>query len=133
MDFFELHAELRVDVPAERGAEETGAEVVHAVFGIAQHDGKVFRYVFEQDMQRMHLLDDGLRVQNAVVEDVSFGFGLGKGEILRVSSAEELKGMLHDLFAAEFAAWEIVEYHFAMLLEKLFALCDPGDIVIFEF
>ena len=74
VDFFELHAEFGVDVPAERGTEESGAEVVHAVFGIPQHDGEVFRYVFEQDMQWVHLLDDRVFVEDAIVEDVTFGF-----------------------------------------------------------
>lgn len=99
MDFFELQAEFGVDVPAERGAEEAGAEVVHAVLGVPQHDGEVLRYVFEQDVQRVHLLDDGVFVQDAVVEDVTFGFGLGKGEVLGIPSAEELEGVFHDLFA----------------------------------
>ncbi len=78
MDLLELHAELGVDVPTERRAEETGAEVVHSVFGVAQHDGEVFRYVLEQDVQGVHILDDGFAVQDAVVEDVAFRFRLGQ-------------------------------------------------------
>ena len=50
MDILELHSEFGIDIPAERRAEKTGAEVVHAIFGIAQHDSKVFRYVLEEDM-----------------------------------------------------------------------------------
>ena len=100
MDLLELHAELGVDVPAERRAEETGAEVVHAILGIPQHDSEVFRYVLEQDMQGMHILNDGLVVQDAIVEDVASRLGLGKCEVMGISSAEELKGVLHDLFAA---------------------------------
>lgn len=75
MDLLELHTELGVDVPAERGTEETGAEVVHAILGVAQHDGEVFRDVLEQDMQRMHVLDDGLLVQDGIVEDIAFRRG----------------------------------------------------------
>ena len=74
MDFFELHTELTIDIPAEGRTNEPGAEVVHAILGIAQHDGEVFRHVVEQDMQRMHLVNDGLLVQDAVVEDVAFAF-----------------------------------------------------------
>lgn len=50
MDLLELHSEFGIDIPAKRRAEKTGAEVVHAVFGIAQHDGKVFGYILEEDM-----------------------------------------------------------------------------------
>lgn len=78
VDILELHSEFGIDIPAERRAEKTGAEVVHAIFGIAQHNSKVFRYVFEEDTQRMHILDYGLVVQDAIVEDVALGFGLGK-------------------------------------------------------
>ena len=99
MDLLELQAELGVDVPAEGRAEESGAKVVHAVLGIAQHDGKILGYVFEQDMQRMHVLDHRLCVQDAIVEDVTFRFGLGKRKILGVPSAEKLEGVLHDFFA----------------------------------
>ena len=74
MDFFELHSELAIDVPAEGRTNEPGAEVVHAILGIAQHDGEVFRDVVEQDMQRMHLVNDRLFVQDAIVEDVAFAF-----------------------------------------------------------
>lgn len=72
MDLFELHAELCVDVPAEGGAEETGAEVVHAIFGVAEHDCEIFWDVIEQYVQRMHAFDDSLVLQEAVVEDVAF-------------------------------------------------------------
>lgn len=74
MDFFELHSKLAIDVPAKGRTNDAGAEVVHAILGIAQHDGEVFRDVVEQDMQRMHLVNDGLFVQDAVVEDVAFAF-----------------------------------------------------------
>ena len=50
MDIFKLHAELAIDVPAEGRTNEASAEVVHAILGIAQHDGEVFRDVVEQDM-----------------------------------------------------------------------------------
>lgn len=72
VDLLELHTELGVNIPAKRRAEETGTEVVHAIVGIAQHDSKVFRYILEQDVQRMHILNDGLVAQDAVVEDVAF-------------------------------------------------------------
>ena len=50
MDLLELHSEFGINVPAKRRAEKTGTEVVHAVFGIAQHDSEVFRHVLEEDM-----------------------------------------------------------------------------------
>ena len=50
MDILELHSEFGIDIPAEGRAEKTGAEVVHAILGIAQHDSKIFRYVLEEDM-----------------------------------------------------------------------------------
>ena len=75
MDFLELHTELGIDVPAERRAEEAGTEVVHAVVRIAQHDSEVFWYVLEQDMQRVHILNDTLGLQDAIVEDVTFRLG----------------------------------------------------------
>lgn len=78
MDLVERHAELGIDVPAERGAEQTGAKVVQAIIGIAQHHGKVFWDVLEKDMQRMHFLEDGLCTQDAIVEDVAFRLGLAK-------------------------------------------------------
>lgn len=59
MDFFELHAEFCVNVPAKGGAEQTGAEIVHSVFGVAEHDCEVFRDVLEEDVQGVHVFDDG--------------------------------------------------------------------------
>lgn len=73
MDLFELQTKLGFHAPAERGTDEPGAEVIHAILGVAQHDSEVFRYVLEQDMQRMHLLDDRLVVQDAIVQDVTSG------------------------------------------------------------
>ena len=133
MDVFELHAELAVDVPAEGRTNDPGAEVVHAILGIAQHDGEVFGDVVEQDMQRMHLVNDGLFLQDAVVEDVAFAFRLGKGEVLGIPGAEKLQGVLHDFFAGQFATGEVIEYKCPVFLEKLFAICNPGDIAAFEF
>lgn len=99
MDFFELHAEFRVYVPAERGAEEAGAEVVHAVFRIAEHDCEILWDVLQQDVQGMHISDDGFVLEDAVLEDVAFGLGVNEREVLRVASTVELQGVLHDLFA----------------------------------
>ena len=75
MDLVKRHAQLGIDVPAERRAEQTGAKVVQAIVGIAQHHGKVFWYVLEEDMQWMHVLNDGLCIQDAIVEDVAFRLG----------------------------------------------------------
>ena len=52
--------------------------------------------------------------------------------MLRISSAEELEGMFHDLFACQLAAWEVVEYQLAILLEKGFPLRDTGNVSAFE-
>ena len=78
MDLVERHAELGIDVPAERRAEQTGAKVVQAIVGIAQHHGKVFRYILKKDMQWMHFLKNGLFFQDAIVEDEAFRLGLAK-------------------------------------------------------
>ena len=75
MDLVERHAELRIDIPAERRAEQTGAKVVQAIVGIAQHHGKIFWYVLEKNMQRMHFFNDGLCMQDAIVENVAFRLG----------------------------------------------------------
>lgn len=72
MDLLQLHPELGIDIPAERRAEDTSAEVIHAILGIAHHGSEVFRYVLEQDMQRMHIFNDSFVVQDAIVEDVTF-------------------------------------------------------------
>jgi len=72
VDLFELHAQFCIYVPAERGAEETGAEVVHAVIGVSEHDCKIFWYVLQQDVQGMHIFDDGLGLEDAVLENVPF-------------------------------------------------------------
>ena len=72
MDLVERHAELGIDIPAERRAEQTGTKVIQAIVGITQHHGKVFWYVLEKDMQRMHFFDNGLFIQDAIVEDVAF-------------------------------------------------------------
>ena len=133
MDVLQLHTELAVDIPAEGRANEAGAEVVHAILGIAQHDGEVFRDVVEQDVQRMHLVDDGLFVQDAVVKDVAFAFRLGKGEVLGIPGAEKLQGVLHDFLAGQFATGEVIEYKCPVFFEKLFAICNPGDVAAFEF
>ena len=78
MDLLELQTELGTDAPTERRAENTGTEIVHAVLGITQHDSEVFRDILEQDIQWVHVLDDGLAVQDAVMEDIAFGLGLGE-------------------------------------------------------
>ena len=75
MDLVERHAELGIDIPAERRAEQTRTKIVQAIVGIAQHHGKVFRYVLEKDMQRMHFFNDGLFLQDVIVEDVAFRLG----------------------------------------------------------
>jgi len=72
VDFFELHAEFCVYVPAERGAEKSGAEVVHAILGIPEHDCEIFGYVLQQDVQGMHISDDGFVLENSVFEDIAF-------------------------------------------------------------
>lgn len=78
VDLLELFTELGIDIPAERRAEETSSEVIHAILGTARHDSEVFWYILEQDMQGMHISYDGLVVQDGIVEDVAFRLGLGK-------------------------------------------------------
>ena len=45
VNFFQLHAELHLHVPAKRGAEEAGTEIVIAILRIAEHAGEIFRDV----------------------------------------------------------------------------------------
>lgn len=117
MDVFELETEFRGDVPAESGAEDASAEVVEAVGRVAQHDCKVFGNVVEEYVQWVHGVDDGLSLENAVVKDVTLVRSVAEREVLRVASAEELQGHLHEFFAGKFATWEIVKDHFAVLLK----------------
>ena len=99
MDLVERHAELGIDIPTERRAEQTGTKVVQAIVGIAHHHGKVFWYVLKKDMQRMHFFNDGLFIQDAIVEDVAFRLGQAEREVLWVAGAQKLNGKLHDLLA----------------------------------
>lgn len=122
MDFFQLQTEFAVDVPAEGGADEAGAEVVVAVFGVAKHDCEIFGDVLQKHMERMQFIDDGLVPENAVLEDVAFRFGVDQREVLRVSGTEELKRVLHDFFASELTAGQIVEDHLSVLLKECLSL-----------
>ena len=65
-------------------------------------------------MQGMHIPNHRLRLQDPVVEDVTEVGGAREGEVVRVARAEELQGELHDFFAGELAAGEVVEDLFAV-------------------
>ena len=73
VDFGELQADFRVDVPAQAAAEEAGAEVVVAVAGVAEHHCEVFRDVVEENVQRVHRFDLGRGFEKIIVEDVTAG------------------------------------------------------------
>lgn len=57
---------------------------------------------------------------------------MDEGEVLRVAVAVELERHLHDFFAAEFTAREIVEDHLAILLEEAFSFGNAFDVGVFE-
>lgn len=55
-------------VPADRGADHGGAEVVVARFLVAEHDGVVFWHVVEDDSQRRGGQEVGGGFEEAVAE-----------------------------------------------------------------
>lgn len=77
MDLFQLHSEFRVHVPPERRTNDPGSKVVTAIVRVPDHDSEVLGNVFQQDVQRVHAVDDGLTLQNPVVEDVAVLRGVG--------------------------------------------------------
>ena len=124
MDVFELHTEFCVYVPAEGGAEEASAEVVHAVVGVAKHNCEIFGDVVQEDVQWMHVFDDGFVLENTILEYMAFRFGIDHGEVLRISSAVELKGILHDFFGSKFTPWQIIQDQLSVFLKETFSLDD---------
>ena len=80
----------------------------------------------------MHVLYHGLILQKAVLEDVTAVGGVGEGEVHGVPRAEELEGVFHDFFAAEFTAGEVLEDEVRVGFVEGFALADAGDVSFFE-
>lgn len=133
MDFFKLHAQLGIHVPTKRGAKQTGAEIIHPILRIPKHDRKILGYVIQQYMQRMHIPNNGFIAKDTVLEDVTFCLGMSEGEEMRVASAVELQCIFHHLFAAEFAAGEVVQDEFAVLFEEDLAVGDAFFVSAYEF
>lgn len=48
MDLLELHPDLHVYIPAKRRAEDSGAEIVVAILGVAEHASEILRDVLEE-------------------------------------------------------------------------------------
>ena len=133
MDLLQLQPELRLHVPPNRAAQHTGAEVVVSVIGVAQHDSKVLGYVVQENMQGMYRVDDGIGIENAVVEDMPRRRVMAEREVPRISRAQELQRHFHQLFASQFAAREVVEDLFAMFRVEALTLGDSCSVVAFEF
>ena len=130
MDVSKFHADLRAYVPAERGADYAGAEVVHAVLFVSQDDGEVFGDVVEKDVQGVEALDLGDGMQEVIDECFVVD---GESEKRRVASAEELERHFHEFFARELGSWKVVEDFGAMLAEEFLSLFDARCISIFNF
>ena len=76
VDFCERETEFGGDRPAEAGAEDGGAKVVEACFGVADHDGKVFGDVVQEDLERVGGVCGGGSVEYAVAESVCVCLGV---------------------------------------------------------
>lgn len=48
MDLLQLHAKFGIDIPAERGAQDTRAEIITSIIGVADHDSKILRNVMKK-------------------------------------------------------------------------------------
>lgn len=81
----------------------------------------------------MHVPDDCLVMQDAVVEDISMILGFAEGEVLRIARTQELQGHLHDLFATQFAAWKVVEDHIAIGAKQMLTLLDALNVGLLDF
>ena len=132
MDVFELQANLRLHVPAQRAAQHARAEIIHPILRVAEHDGKVLGDVVQQHMQRMQIFGHRRRLKQTVVEDVAVGIGVREREIHRVARTKELQGVFHNFLAAELAAGEVLQDRFAVFGVEGFALGDAGDVRLLE-
>ena len=133
MDFLQLHTELGIHVPTKRGAEQTGAEIIHPILRVPKHDCKILWYIIQQYMQRMHIPDNSFIPKNPILKYMTFRFRMSEGEELWIASAVELQCVFHHLFAAEFAAGEVVQDEFAVFFEEDFAVGDAFFVGAYEF
>lgn len=125
-----MHANLRAYVPANCRADNTGAEVIVACVRVAEHDGKVFGDVFEEDKEGMLCCDVLRCAENVVGEGLLVG---SQVKVLRIARTEELKDHLHQLFAGQFGAGEPLKDGLAVLGIEASALLDTAPIGGFEF
>lgn len=133
MDFFQLLPKFGVHVPPQRRTNDPRSKVVIAVFRVPDHDGEILGNIFQQHVQRVHAVDDGLILQDPVAKDVALLRTVGQREVLRIARTEKLESHFHHLFATEFAAGKVVEHQLAMFGEGVFALGNAGDVVFFDF
>ena len=81
----------------------------------------------------MHRVEDGVGVQDAVVEYVPRGWSAAEREVPRIPRAQELQRHFHQLFAGQFAAGEVVEHFLAVFGIQGLALGDSCAVVAFDF
>lgn len=121
----ELQADLARDVPAERGADEAGAEVVDARLRVAQDDAEVLGHVVEEDQQRGLLGEDGLRPEDPVHEPRPVR---RQREVLRVPRADELHHHLHQLLARQLRPRQPLQHRRAVLRVQRLPLRDARPV-----
>lgn len=81
----------------------------------------------------MHRIDDGIGLKDAVVKDVPGGKAMAERKVSRIPRAEELQRHLHQLFAGQFAAGEVVEDFLAVFRVQGLAFGDSDSVVAFDF
>jgi len=86
MDLRQAFADLQAQIPSHGRADDARSEVVVAVRGIAEHDGKVLGYVVEKRNQRRSAFEIGRCLEDPVLEDRLVG---GESEVLWISGTEE--------------------------------------------
>ena len=86
-------------IPAQRRAYDSSAEVVVTVIRIADGDGEVFWDMVKQNHQGMRFVDLCGCSENSILES---GFVGGERKVLWIARTVELQGHFHQLFACKF-------------------------------
>ena len=69
VDLVEFQSDLGSHVPPEGATDQAGAEMIDAIFGIAEHDGEVFGDIVQESLEWCRLFEVGLGLENVIVED----------------------------------------------------------------
>lgn len=130
MDLRQAFADLQAQIPSHGRADDARSEVVVAVRGIAEHDGKVLGYVVEKRNQRRSAFEIGRCLEDPVLEDRLVG---GESEVLWISGTEELQHHFHQLFAGKFRPWKVLQDVSAVAGVEVLSLGNALFVGIFEF